>query len=820
MRTNLLSLFLTTSLLLALATAQAQSSATPAIRFVSTTGTNSNPASATSWATSTTNLQGAINASASGDQVWVAAGVYKPGGNTNTNRSISFSMANSVTIVGGFLGNETALTARPAINPVTGQPSNTTLSGEIGGAGNGDNSYHVIRNPSGLNASALLDGFVITGGNANGSVPDNLGGGVYNDKSSPTFQNCAFQQNTASNQGGAMYNDGFRGTSSPVLTNCAFQQNSASNQGGAMYNDGQVGTSSPVLTNCTFQQNTAASDGGAMYNNGPQGTASPVITNCAFQQNTASNGGAMYNNGSYFGTASPVMTNCAFQQNSATSSGGAMYNDGPQGTASPVMTNCAFQQNSATSSGGAMYNDGSAVGISSPVLTNCVLFGNGGNNTFSNNSTTGPTATYSLFENGVTGFTNSGNNITGVTTSPFATTTSVALAPCSPAINAGNPASITVASPPYSATNLPATDLAGNPRIVGGRVDMGAVEFQSTPVAISTQPAAGSVVCAGGNVSVGVSTTGTVSTYQWFKDGAALNPAQTSATLSLTNSQAGDAGSYSVVVTGACNSLTSTAFSLTVNALLPTISITGTPASLTISSIQTATLTASGGNSYSWSTGANTAAIQVSVAGTYSVTGTTNGCSSTTSVVLSVTSAAPIITTQPATASSVCEGALVMVSAVVSNSVTSYQWLKGGNPVSGQTSATLSLGNVQPSDAGVYSLSVTGPGGSTTSNGFTLTVNPLPTVTLLVPTGVMVQGPGSGVATITVPANGLPTTFQALGGVLYERLIILDRTNGYEIRQVDSNQTGIFPINRLGLFTLTVTGAGGCKRTVQWVVQQ
>lgn len=328
-------------------------------------------------------------------------------------------------------------------------------------------------------------------------------------------------------------------------------------------------------------------------------------------------------------------------------------------------------------------------------------------------------------------------------------------------------------------------------------------------------PVAGSVVCVGASVMVPVSATGSANlTYAWYRNGSLTG--QTSATLSLPSVLVGDAGSYSVVVTGACGSVTSTAFSLTVNPN-PVVTITPGP-SLTISSIQTATFTASGGTTYNWSTLANTPAIQVSVGGTYSVTGTTNGCSGTASVVLSVTSAAPIITTQPATASSVCEGASVMVSVVVSNSVTSYQWLKGGSPVSGQTSATLSLGNVQVGDAGVYSLSVTGPGGSTTSNDFTLTVNPLPTVTLLVPNNVGVLGPGAGVATITVPANGLPTTFQATGGVLYERLIILDRTNGYEVRQIDSNTTGIFLINRMGLFTLTVTGAGGCKRTVQAIL--
>ncbi len=278
-------------------------------------------------------------------------------------------------------------------------------------------------------------------------------------------------------------------------------------------------------------------------------------------------------------------------------------------------------------------------------------------------------------------------------------------------------------------------------------------------------------------------------------------------------------GSYSVLVTAANGCTVSQSISVVSNTVAPTVTITPGPG-LTISSIQTATFTVSGSaNSFTWSNGASTTAISVSVAGTYSVTGvnTTNGCSGTASVVLSVTSAAPIITTQPATASSVCEGASVMTSVVVSNSVTGYQWLKGGSPVAGQTGPTLALGNVQVSDAGVYSLSATGPGGSTTSNGFTLTVNPVPTATITFPNSVTVQG--TGVPVVRVPSLSPPVVFQAFGGNLYERLIILDRINGYEIRQADSNTTGIFTITRLGLFTLTVTGAGGCKRTVQWIVQ-
>ncbi|MCY7357126.1 MAG: hypothetical protein LH609_06585, partial [Rudanella sp.] len=137
------------------------------IRYVSTTGTNTNPASATSWATSTTNLQGAIAVSSVNDQVWVAGGTYKPGGNGHSNRSLSFAMKNGLAIYGGFAGTEATLGQRPTINPTT--PSATTLSGDVGILDNPtDNSFHVISNPAGLTTTALLNGFVIANGNTSG----------------------------------------------------------------------------------------------------------------------------------------------------------------------------------------------------------------------------------------------------------------------------------------------------------------------------------------------------------------------------------------------------------------------------------------------------------------------------------------------------------------------------------------------------------------------------------------------------------------------------------------------------------------------------
>ncbi|QHW00240.1 choice-of-anchor Q domain-containing protein [Spirosoma endbachense] len=509
------------------------------IRYVKPTASGS--ANGSSWANASASLQAIINASASGDQVWVAGGTYKP--TSTTDRTVSFAMKNGVAIYGGFAGTETALSQRPPINPVGGpgvvsQPSTTTLSGDIDNDGTwANNSYHVISNPASLSLTptALLDGVVVSGGNANGTASNNRGGGIHNDGSGntcqPTFQNCTFQTNVAT-YGGALFNYGSLGSSSPLLTNCALFSNSAA-YGGAMYNYGDRGSSSPQLTNCVFQSNSATS-GGALFNFGlyngsssPQltncvfqsnsattggaigndaennGSSSPQLTNCVFQSNSATAGGAMENYGTSTGISNPQLTNCVFQSNSATSGGGAIYNVNRQGTSSsqltncsfqsnsannggamynesnygttnPQLTNCSFQSNSATTSGGAMYNYGANSGSSSPLLTNSVLWNNGGSNSIVN-FYGALVARYSLFDNTVTGYSGSDNLTT--TVSPFVSATSVALYACSPAINAGNPTSVTTSSPPYSETALPATDLMGGPRIVGGRVDMGAVEF-------------------------------------------------------------------------------------------------------------------------------------------------------------------------------------------------------------------------------------------------------------------------------------------------------------------------------------------------------
>ena len=95
------------------------------------------PSGSGCWATAFTDLQPALAAAGSGDEIWVAAGTYLP--TSTTDRTISFAMKNGVAVYGGFDGTETMRSERnPAVNV-------TILSGDIGTPGvSSDNSYHVV----------------------------------------------------------------------------------------------------------------------------------------------------------------------------------------------------------------------------------------------------------------------------------------------------------------------------------------------------------------------------------------------------------------------------------------------------------------------------------------------------------------------------------------------------------------------------------------------------------------------------------------------------------------------------------------------------
>ncbi len=194
-----------------------------------------------SWETACS-LQTALTAADSGDEIWVAAGTYKP--TTGSDRNATFQLKDGVAIYGGFNGTETAREQRDFTANVT------ILSGDIGTLGiNSDNSVHVV---TGAN-NAILDGFTVTAGYSDGaSCPGDLcGAGMYNFSSSPTITNVNFSGNEAK-QGSGMYNY----ASNPTLTNVTFSGNGSgiARIGGGMVND----NSNPTLTNVTFSGNVVS----------------------------------------------------------------------------------------------------------------------------------------------------------------------------------------------------------------------------------------------------------------------------------------------------------------------------------------------------------------------------------------------------------------------------------------------------------------------------------------------------------------------------------------------------------------------------------
>jgi len=152
------------------------------------------------WANALPDLQQALSLAADGDAVWVAAGTYYP--TSDTDRSISFAQKQGVKMLGGFVGNESIETLRDFML------NETILSGNIGLPDGSDNSSHVVQG-EGLDSTTVLDGFVVTHGNADSPGEYGSGGGLLLSPSQivfntcPIIQNCRFEHNYAF-QGGAI----------------------------------------------------------------------------------------------------------------------------------------------------------------------------------------------------------------------------------------------------------------------------------------------------------------------------------------------------------------------------------------------------------------------------------------------------------------------------------------------------------------------------------------------------------------------------------------------------------------------------------------
>jgi hypothetical protein len=257
------------------------------------------------------------------------------------------------------------------------------------------------------------------------------------------------------------------------------------------------------------------------------------------------------------------------------------------------------------------------------------------------------------------------------------------------------------------------------------------------PPSIVTPPASQSV-CEGGDVTFGVTATGTAPlAYQWRKDGAAISGA-TASSFTIDPVATSDAGGYDVVVTNVCDSVTSASATLTID-VAPSI-VThpvsqtvceGDPVSFTVVASGTAPL------AYQWRKngvaigGAIGSSLSIgsalpSDAGSYDVV-VTNGCGSATSAAATLTvDVAPTIVTHPFS-QTVCEGDPVSFGvAATGTAPLAYQWRKNGLAIGGATGTTVSIGSAATSDAGSYDVVVTNGCGSATSAAATLTVDVAP----------------------------------------------------------------------------------------------
>jgi uncharacterized repeat protein (TIGR01451 family) len=291
-------------------------------------------------------LQTALSLAASGDEVWVQRGLYKP--TETTDRAISFELVEDVAVYGGFVGTETQVGDRDW------QANPTVLSGDIGNNDvvdpngivtsvadiNGANSYHVVRVGAGITAAARLDGFVVTAGSA--EAPEANGGGIHIEGGDPSLANLTVIGNAAAADGGGMLVRGIYGNSaSPDLVNLTFSNNVAFDGGGML----NIYFTSATLTDVTLSGNAAVNDGGGMYNTED---SYPTLVRVVFQGNTACTGGGMVNTL----WASPSLTDVVFDGNTASGSGGGMATTN---SSHPALTDVIFSNNTAHRGGGSYY---------------------------------------------------------------------------------------------------------------------------------------------------------------------------------------------------------------------------------------------------------------------------------------------------------------------------------------------------------------------------------------------------------------------------------------------------------------------------------
>ncbi len=279
-----------------------------------------------------------------------------------------------------------------------------------------------------------------------------------------------------------------------------------------------------------------------------------------------------------------------------------------------------------------------------------------------------------------------------------------------------------------------------------------------------------SSICAGGATTIYASAINNNVTYTWsLPNGTQFN----GTSIPINNAGTNQSGVYSLTTTDQIGCNLTSQVNLTVNAN-PTI----VAADIQICQGESATISANGGNVYTWDNGlgsGQTHNVSPNVNTVYTVTGVdVNGCIGSDNLTVTV-NPVPIITTSNVV---ICAGENVNITA---NGAIAYTWDNGLG--AGQTQ------NVSPNTTTTYTVTGTNASGCLDTNSLTVTVNP-----------------GAPVLTsvdVTI-CDGDTTTISAAGGVNY------NWDNG-----LGMGQSHTVSPNTSTTYTVTGTDANGCDGTGQ-----
>lgn len=325
------------------------------------------------WETATT-IYAAMEKAADGDKICVAAGSYSPitlipGGEDEKDRTFEFH--SNFTIEGGYPADATT-------GAVADPSKNETIFDGLGSA------YHVVVVSAAKdNTPSVLKNVTITGGRTAAAnqttyrqagenlVDIGLGGGLYVGKANFVMENCKVLANAACHAAGCYISPNAEVT----FRQCTFQNNSADNNGGGVWNAG--GTL--YMYDSAISQNTCGQQAAGYYSIDSGGTITVSrIYNCTFTENDNTqkaekrSGGALYIRAG----SDAVFVNCTFTGNKA-GWGGVISGHGTGQEAAKlsntVFFNCTMTGNHANSGGGALfaYNVGAQI-----TAYNCIISGN------------------------------------------------------------------------------------------------------------------------------------------------------------------------------------------------------------------------------------------------------------------------------------------------------------------------------------------------------------------------------------------------------------------------------------------------------------